>query len=300
MAKKHVALLVGGLSAEREVSLMSGEGIERSLKKLGYKVTTIDVGRDIAKKLEKVKPDIAFIGLHGNYGEDGCIQGVLEIMGIPYTHSGVMASALAMNKLYTKYVGKDLGILFPKHQICNAKQVADGEIKMQRPFVIKPVSEGSSVCTYIINEGNKLPQYDELKNYDEFLIEEFIHGTELSVAVLDSGPLGVIELRPKEGFYDYANKYSDGKTDYVMPAPIDKKLYYEVMGYSYKLHHALGCSGLTRSDIILDDDGNLYFLEINTHPGFTEFSLAPKIAKHAGMSYDALVEYLVENAKCHN
>lgn len=300
MKNKHVALLVGGLSAEREVSLMSGKGVEKALNELGYQVTTIDVARDIAKKIEQAKPDVAFVALHGRYGEDGCIQGLLEIMGIAYTHSGVMASSIAMNKLYTKYIGKSSGILFAEHQICTPEEIRDGKITMPRPFVIKPIDEGSSVATYVIKEGDSLPAYEDIKNYKKFLVEEFIKGTELSVAVIDSKPLGVIQLKPKQGFYDYKNKYSAGTTDYVMPAKIEKSLYDEAMGLSYKLHHALGCRGLTRSDVMLSDEGKLYFLEINTHPGFTEFSLAPKIAKYAGISYNELVEYLVENAKCQN
>jgi D-alanine-D-alanine ligase len=300
MKNKHVALLIGGMSAERDVSLMSGKGVEKALKELGYQVTTIDVGRDVAKKLEQAKPDVAFVCLHGSYGEDGCIQGLLEIMGIPYTHSGVMASSIAMNKLYTKYIGKDAGLLFANHQICTPEEIRDGKIIMPRPFVIKPISEGSSVATFVIKEGDDLPDYEDIKKYKKFLVEEFIIGKELSVAVIDSKPLGVIELKPKQGFYDYKNKYSAGTTDYVMPANIEKSLYDEAMESSYKLHKSLGCRGLTRSDVILSENGKLYFLEINTHPGFTEFSLAPKIAKYAGISYKELVEYLVENARCQN
>jgi D-alanine-D-alanine ligase len=300
MKNKHVALLIGGMSAEREVSLMSGKGVEKALNELGYQVTTIDVGRDVAKKLEQAKPDVAFVCLHGSYGEDGCIQGLLEIMGIPYTHSGVMASSIAMNKLYTKYIGKDAGLLFANHQICTPEEIRDGKITIPRPFVIKPISEGSSVATFVVKEGDELPDYEDIKKYKKFLVEEFIIGTELSVAVIDSKPLGVIELKPKQGFYDYKNKYSAGTTDYVMPANIEKSLYEETMESSYKLHKALGCRGLTRSDVILSENGKLYFLEINTHPGFTEFSLAPKIAKYAGISYKELVEYLVENARCQN
>ncbi|MDA0782784.1 MAG: D-alanine--D-alanine ligase [Rickettsiales bacterium] len=298
MTKKHVALLVGGLSSEREVSLMSGKGVEISLKELGYKVTVIDVGRDIAKKLEQAAPDVAFIALHGTYGEDGCIQGLLELTGIPYTHSGVMASAIAMNKLFTKHIGRDIGITFPKHQICTPEEITGGKIQIPRPFVIKPVSEGSSICTYIVKEGDKLPEYEDIKQYKRFLVEQYIKGRELTVAVADFGSLGVLELKPKKGFYDYKNKYSSGTTDYRMPADIDKNIYDEAMESSYKLHQALECRGITRTDLILSDNGNLYFLEINTHPGLTEFSLVPKIAKHAGMSYAQLVEYLVENASC--
>ena len=192
MTKKHVALLVGGLSAEREVSFMSGNGVEEALNSLGYKVTVIDAVRDVASKLEKANPDIAFVGLHGNYGEDGCIQGLLEIMGIPYTHSSVMSSAIAMNKLFTKYIGNEIGITFPKHQICTPEEITSNKIQIPRPFVIKPVCEGSSICTYVINEGDNLPEYEEIKQYDKFLIEQFIRGRELTVAIADFGPLAVL------------------------------------------------------------------------------------------------------------
>jgi D-alanine-D-alanine ligase len=217
MTKKHVALLVGGLSAEREVSMMSGNDIENALKEVGYKVTKIDMGRDVAAKLEQVKPDVVFIGLYGTYGEDGCIQGMLEIMGIPYTHSGVMPSAIAMNKVFTKYIGKDLGITFPKHQICTPEDITSGKIEIPRPFVIKPVSEGSSICTYIINEGDDLPEYEVIKGYKNFIVEQFIKGRELTVAVADFGSLGVLELKPKKGFYDY-------KKNIVRVLPIIKYL----------------------------------------------------------------------------
>jgi D-alanine-D-alanine ligase len=300
---KHVALLVGGLSSEREVSFSSGRGIEQSLKELGHKVTVVDVGRDIAQVLAKAKPDVAFNALHGTYGEDGCIQGVLEMLGIPYTHSGVMSSAIAMNKEMTKRIVQNVGINCAVGQVVSHKDIANGKIPFAKPYVIKPVAEGSSVGIYIIKEGdNYLPSMAELAKFKDLIVEKYIPGKELSVAVNDDGALGVIELRPKAGFYTYENKYTDGKTEHLMPAPIDKKVYNAAMDMAYTAHKALKCRGISRTDIRYDEDGDgkLYFLETNTHPGMTPLSLVPEIAAHKGISYTQLVEYLLEKAKCDN
>jgi D-alanine-D-alanine ligase len=298
---KHVALLLGGLSNEREVSLSSGKGVEKALKELGYKVTTIDVGRDVAEVLAKTKPDVAFNALHGTYGEDGSIQGLLEIMRIPYTHSGVMASAIAMDKQMTKYIVQNVGIPCAIGQVVSKEDIAKDNIPIPRPFVIKPVAEGSSVGIYIIKEGdNYLPNLKELSRFKELLVEKYIPGKELSVAVTDDEPLGVIELRPKQGFYTYENKYTDGMTEHLMPAPIDKKIYDAAMQYAYKAHKTLQCRGISRSDFRYDEegDGKLYFLETNTHPGMTPLSLVPEIAAHRGISFPELIKYLVEKAQC--
>lgn len=297
---KHVALLSGGMSAEREVSLSSGKGVEKALRSLGYKVTHIDVSPNVAQELINAKPDVVFNALHGTYGEDGCIQGMLEIMGIPYTHSGVMASSIAMNKQQAKYIFEDAGILSPKGQVLTREQILNGEIPFKKPYVIKPVAEGSSVGVHIVKKGDKAPDKKSLEKYKEFLVEEYIPGKELSVAVLDDKPLGVIEIRPKDEFYDYKHKYTVGQSEHIMPAEVSKKIYKQAMETAFKAHKAIGCRGLSRCDFRYDyeGDGKLYLLEINTHPGLTPLSLAPEMAAYAGISFEQLVKYLVENAKC--
>lgn len=299
--QKHIALLQGGMSSEREVSLSSGKGIAAALKELGYKVTPVDPDRNLAENLKKIKPDVAFIALHGTYGEDGCVQGLLEIMGIPYTHSGLLASAVAMNKVLTKSILAKEGILSAEGRKISREEVLAGD-PMKRPFVIKPVDEGSSVGIFIIKKGdNTIIKAKDIEKIDNFMVEKYIPGRELSVAVMGDKALGVIELRPKSGFYDYKNKYTDGKTEHLMPAPLDKKVYKKAMDAALKAHKTLGCSGISRSDFRYDEegDGNIYFLEINTHPGMTPLSLVPEIAAHSGVSYKDIVDYLVKEAKCH-
>jgi D-alanine-D-alanine ligase len=301
--KKHVALLMGGLSAEREVSLSSGKAVEKALLELGYKVTSIDMGRDVALKLADAKPDVVYNALHGTYGEDGCLQGLLEIMAIPYTHSGVMASAIAMDKKQAKHIFEAAGIRCAHGFEATREEILDGtvEAKIKRPYVIKPVAEGSSVGVHVMMPGeNKILKDDDLGRTSRFLVEKFIPGKELSVAVMDSGPLGVIELRPMDGFYDYTNKYTDGKTLHIMPAEIPKAIYEKAMHNAYLAHTTLGCRGVSRSDFRydVDGDGEIYILELNTHPGFTPLSLTPEMAAHKGISFNDLVEYLVNGAKC--
>ncbi|MCE3231779.1 MAG: D-alanine--D-alanine ligase [Rickettsiaceae bacterium] len=297
---KHIALLTGGLSSERDVSISSGKGVEKSLKELGHRVTVIDVGHDLAEVLSKTKPDLAFNALHGTYGEDGCVQGVLELLGIPYTHSGVMASAIAMDKQMTKYIVQNVGISCAEGKVISKEDIAIDNIPIKRPIVIKPVAEGSSVGIYILKEGDKTPSIEELAKFKDLIVEKYIPGKELSVAVTDNEPLGVIELRPKKGFYTYENKYTDGKTEHFMPAPIEKKVYNEAMELAHKAHKTLKCRGISRTDFRydVDGDGKLYFLELNTHPGMTPLSLVPEIASHKGISYTGLVEYLVGKAQC--
>lgn len=300
---KHVALVMGGLSNEREVSFSSGNAVHKALLELGYKVTAIDMGRDIAKKLAEINPDLVYNALHGTYGEDGCLPGLLEIMGIPYTHSGVMASAIAMDKKQAKRIFEMAGITCAKGFEASREEILNGSVegKIERPYVIKPVAEGSSVGVHIMLPGtNKILNEHDLGNTTRFLVEKFIPGKELSVAVMDSGPLGVIELRPVDGFYDYTNKYTDGKTLHIMPAEIPAEVYKKAMNNAYLAHTTLGCRGISRSDFRydVDGDGGLYILEINTHPGFTPLSLVPEIAGHKNISFKDLVEYLVNGAKC--
>lgn len=300
---KHIALVMGGLSNEREVSLSSGNAVHKALLELGHKVTPIDMGRDIALKLAEIKPDLVYNALHGTYGEDGCLQGLLEIMGVPYTHSGVMASAIAMDKKQAKRIFEMVGICCAQGFEASRDEILSGvvEEKITRPYVVKPVAEGSSVGVHIMLEGsNKILSENDLRSTRRFLVEKFIPGKELSVAVMDSGPLGVIELHPAQGFYDYTNKYTDGKTIHIMPAEIDKDVYSQAMEYAYLAHTTLGCRGVSRSDFRydVDGDGKLYILEINTHPGFTPLSLVPEIASYRGIGFKDLVEYLVNGAKC--
>ena len=298
---QHVAVLMGGLSSEREVSLVSAKGIIESLEKQGYKVTAVDVDRNLAQKLSEIKPDVVFNALHGTYGEDGCVQGLLEVMNIPYTHSGVKASAIAMDKEITKRLLGQYGVLFPAGKVVSRDEVLKRDV-LPRPYIVKPVAEGSSVGVVLMQVGDaekvdtkKLPEHCH-----RFLVEQYIPGRELSVAVMEGDALGVIELQPKDGFYDYENKYLDGKTTHLMPAPVPDNIYKGAMKIASMCHRILGCRGTTRSDFRYDDKGSgrLYMLEINTHPGFTPLSLAPEIAKYVGISFDELVKRLVESARC--
>ncbi len=305
---KHVAVLKGGLSAEREVSLNSGAACAKALREVGYKVTEIDAGRDIAQKLAELKPDAVFNALHGNYGEDGCVQGMLELMGIPYTHSGVLASAVAMDKPMAKRLFEAAGLTCPKGVTLTMGALLKGD-PMPRPFVVKPASEGSSVGVYLVMEEDNRPlsiilERDAADTARKFLVEQYIPGRELTVAVLDGVALGVTELKPKSGFYDYTNKYTDGKTQHLCPAPLPETRTREVMEMAVLAHHALGCRGLTRADFRYDDTvphkEKLYLLEVNTQPGMTALSLSPELAAHAGISFTALVDRLVQGATLGN
>lgn len=297
----HVAVLKGGLSSEREVSLDTGAAVAQALKSLGYKVTEIDVGRDVSSALKKAKADVVFNALHGTYGEDGCIQGVLEFMQIPYTHSGVLASAVAMHKPTAKLLFDEVGVKCAAGKVFSRKEVLSDDV-MERPYVMKPVNNGSSVGVLVVMEGDKInEETDNFPDTEEILVEKYISGRELSVAVLDGEPLGVVEIRPKKGFYDYRNKYTKGMTDYLVPAPVNKDIYDKAMEISKKSDNVLGCRGVSRADIRYSEtDGELYMLEVNTHPGMTSTSLVPKIAAHAGISFEQLVDRLVKTARCDN
>ena len=288
---KHVAVLKGGWSAEREVSLNSGVACAKALRELGYQVTEIDVSFDIADVLKQTKPDVVFNALHGRYGEDGCVQGLLEILKIPYTHSGVLASSVAMDKPMAKIVFTAAGLRVPFGKIVTSEELLKGD-PMPRPYVVKPANEGSSVGVYIVKDGDKLPV---LSGGDGWLVEEYIAGREITVAVLNDVPLGVTEIRPISGFYDYENKYTDGKTEHLCPAPLERDEYDSVMQMALTAHSALGCSGLSRSDFRYDGK-NFYILELNTQPGMTSLSLSPEIAAYAGISFNHLVEALVKAA----
>lgn len=301
---KLVAVLLGGWNSEREVSLRSGEAVYNALISLGYKAVKIDFSRDIFKQIQEVKPDIVFNALHGQYGEDGRIQGVLDILGIPYTHSGITASAICMDKILTRKICQTVGVKSPQYGIVkkgddeNNKQVM---FEIGKPFVIKPINEGSSIGVEVILANTKFEIADyEWKFGDEMIVEKYLAGQEIQVAVMDNKALGAIEVRPKGLFYDYKCKYTAGMTDYIMPAEVSKEKYEEVLRLAEKCHKAFDCKGVSRIDFILNNkdggDNNFYLLEVNTHPGFTPTSLVPKIAKHVGISFEEIVQYLLDSA----
>jgi D-alanine-D-alanine ligase len=294
---KHVAVLMGGLSAEREVSLTSGVAVKKAVEELRYQVTAIDVNHDIASVLQVVKPDVVFNALHGRFGEDGCIQGILETLEIPYTHSGVMASALAMHKPKAKELFQAHDIPCAMSRVVSKEEVIAGNV-MSVPYVIKPLNEGSSVGVYIILEESDFTF--DANNWpfgNEVMVEQYIAGREIQVAVLDGKALGAIEIRPKGKFYDYEAKYTDGKAEHLMPAPIEEAQYQEVQKLAEKAFVALHCRGLIRADFILTESGEFAILEVNTQPGMTPLSLAPEIAAHVGMDFNKLVDRQIKSAR---
>ena len=304
---KNVTVLLGGLSAEREVSLRSGNACAEALEGEGYNVTRLDVGHDLAHQLTANRPDVCFNALHGRWGEDGCVQGVLELLGIPYTHSGVLASALAMHKQQAKVVLEAAGVAVADGVVVSREEAAKGHV-MAPPYVIKPVAEGSSVGVYIVMEESQNPS-ELLLSADwsageELLVERFIPGRELTCAVMGDEALGVIEILPAEGldFYDYEAKYAPGGSKHVLPAQISPNVYQLIQKLSLAAHQALGCRGVSRSDFRFDDregdSGELVCLEVNTQPGMTETSLVPELAAYAGRSFGELVRWIVEDASC--
>ncbi|HEX6980344.1 MAG TPA: D-alanine--D-alanine ligase [Alphaproteobacteria bacterium] len=304
-ARKRVAVLMGGISSEREVSLVSGAAVGKALAEAGYDVRTIDVGRDVRALVDALKPapDVAFNALHGRFGEDGCVQGLLELMGIPYTHSGVRASAIAMNKPAAKRVVETAGVRTPKGRVVARRLIENGD-PLPRPYVIKPIAEGSTVGVKVVTEGtNNVSLGDDWAFGDEVLVEEFVPGRELTVGVMGDRALAVTEIRFNSAFFDYTAKYTPGHAEHLIPAPIPRDVYDEAMRLALVAHRAIGCSGVSRSDFRYDDrkpgTEGLYFLEINTQPGFTPLSLVPEQAQRAGISFTALCAWLVENARCH-
>ncbi|HET6221985.1 MAG TPA: D-alanine--D-alanine ligase [Dongiaceae bacterium] len=302
---KRVAVLMGGPSAEREVSLVSGRECAKGLQEAGYDVYTIDVGHDVAALVNALtpRPDAAFNALHGRYGEDGCVQGVLEFLNIPYTHSGLLASALAMDKTMAKRLFAQAGIRCPEGREIEVADLDHGEA-MARPYIVKPVHEGSSVGVRIVRQGdNQPPRAADWRYGPRVMVERYVPGRELTVAVMGDRPLAVTELRPRAGFYDYEAKYTDGKTEHLVPAPVPPAVYDEALRMARLAHDTLGCRGVSRADFRYDDTGKggpdqLYLLEINTQPGMTPLSLVPEQAKHQGISFPELVGWMVENARC--
>lgn len=303
--KKHVAVLMGGMSKEREVSQTSGRAVVKALNNLGYQVTEVDPDQDLSNKLAAIKPDVVFNALHGTYGEDGAIPGVLEILGIPYTHSGVMSSAIGMNKYITRKMLECQGVRLPEGMLLSVEKINEmcrhGKDPMPRPYVIKAISQGSTVGVYIIKDGDKNfleQQAASPWNYGlDALVERYIPGQEISTAVLNGKALGSLELRPKSGVYDYESKYTDGKTEHIYPAEIPAEAYQEASHFAEIAHNALCCRTLSRSDFRYDpDEGLVYFLEINTHPGFTELSIFPEVAANNGFSFQDVVSILIDQA----
>lgn len=303
MKSKKIAVLMGGLSAEREVSLKSGAAVQQALLARGYDSIAVDVGRDLAGVLVREQIEAAFIALHGRYGEDGCVQGLLELLQIPYTGSGVLASALAMHKLYSKQTFASAGILTaPFHLFRRGESVKREELSFDLPFVVKPVQEGSSVGVSIVKEPGQLqPALDEAFRYDdEILVERFIKGQEVQVGILDDRPIGAIEIVPKNEFYDFEAKYTDGMAEHIYPARLAPELYEKALQVGSAAHRALGCSGYSRVDLLVTEAGDCYVLEVNTLPGMTALSLLPEIAaKGAGLSFEGLVERIIESAALH-
>jgi len=300
---KTIGVLMGGWSAEREVSLVSGAACSKALQRAGYKVMSIDVQRDMNSLLSRLlpHPDILFNALHGRYGEDGCVQGVLDILGIPYTHSGLLASALAMNKPMAKRLFSAAGLNVAEEVICDQNTLMAGD-PMPRPFVVKPLNEGSSVGVHIIREGDNEPLYNDISwpFGEQVMVERFIPGQELTVGVMGKGEdakaMSVTEITTHRGFYDYDAKYVSGGSRHVVPAEIEKNLFEEAMQAAVTAHRALECRGVTRSDFRYDGD-KLYILEVNTQPGMTPTSLVPEQAQEIGMPFEELVSWMVENAE---
>ena len=298
-----ILLLKGGPSAEREVSLMTSAACTQALRSLGHRVTEFELTRDLGALCKALtpKPHLLFNSLHGHYGEDGCIQGVLDLLEVRYTHSGVLASAMAMDKPLAKRLFTSADMLVPEGQIVGLEDFRDGD-PMPRPYVVKPLAGGSSVGVTIVRErDNALPMTAETWNYgEEALLERYIGGRELTVSVLGNRPLTVTELRPKGGFYDYEAKYTEGKTEHLIPAAVHPEIFQKALNWALKAHRLLGCNGVTRADYLYDDadgePGDLYLLEINTQPGMTPLSLVPEQARHLGMSFPALCQWIVEDA----
>ena len=295
----YVVVLSGGWSNEREISLITGAAVEGALIESGYRVKLIDVGKDVSSLLTSLdpKPDVVFNALHGRYGEDGCIQGLLNYLDVPYTHSGVLASALAFNKPVAKAMMVAAGIKVAEHQLATYEQFLDGNV-MTPPFVVKPQNEGSSVGVRIVQVGDVFkPKKDEWVFGEELMIEKFIPGRELTVTVMGDRPLAVTEVITGRNFYDYDAKYIKGGSKHILPAELPKVIYDEALQVSLLAHNTLKCRGISRVDIRYEGN-NLYELEVNTHPGMTPTSMAPEQAAYLNISFNELVIWLVENAVC--
>ena len=298
--KKLIVILVGGLSGERKISFLTGNACSRALKRKGYKVINLDAKGFFVKELKKLKPKIVFNALHGRYGEDGFVQSILEALKIPYTHSGVISSSLAMNKELSRLIFIKNKIRVPKYFLLRKGFEKKSKKKIKYPIVIKPINEGSSLGVYICKNSKQFESnYKKLiKEYDKILVEEYIPGKEIQVAVMGKQALGAIELVPKREFYDYKAKYSSSaKTKHIMPANISSAKYKEVLNLAKKAHKVLGCRGITRSDFRFFKN-KFYLLETNTQPGMTKLSLVPEIAQYCGIKFEDLVIWMIKDASC--
>ena len=304
MRKLHVAVLMGGWSSEREVSLVTGAGVADALESRGHRVTRIDMERDIAARLIEAAPDVVFNALHGTPGEDGTVQGMMDLMGLKYTHSGLETSVIAIDKELTKMVLVPHGIRMPAGGVVESERLYEAD-PLPRPYVLKPVNEGSSVGVAIVtangNYGDPIGRDVEgpWQHFDRLLAEPFIRGRELTVAVLNDQALAVTELKPRSGFYDYDAKYTDGMTEHVCPADVPADIAEAMLNVALDAHRILGCRGASRSDFRWDDEkgeAGIYLLEVNTQPGMTPLSLVPEQARHRGIDYPELCERLVEAA----
>ena len=299
--KKKILILCGGISKERLISLDTGKQVARELKKNKYKVITCEPDHSLLKNIKLFKPDIIFNALHGQFGEDGYIQTILETQKIPYTHSGVIASSVAMDKEISKKIFIKNKILTPKYIKFDFKKdkvniIKTIEKKLKFPVVIKPINEGSSVNVYICNKKNIIKNLKALRLYNQILIEEFIAGREIQVAIMGIKTLGAIELKPKRKFYDYQAKYNlDAKTKHIIPVNLSKKDLQNILSITRKAHELIGCKGVTRSDFKFYN-GKFYLLEINTQPGMTKLSLVPEIANYIGISFIQLIEWILKDA----
>jgi len=303
----HVVVLMGGWASERPVSLMSGEGVAKALEERGHRVTRIDMGRDVAARLAEAAPDVVFNALHGVPGEDGTVQGMMDLMGIPYTHSGLATSVIAIDKELTKHALVPHGVPMPGGRIVDSESLYQAD-PLPRPYVLKPVNEGSSVGVAIVtdesNYGNPIRAETRgpWQEFRQLLAEPYIRGRELTAAVLGDRALLVTELVPKSGFYDFDAKYTDGMTEHVCPAEIPDNITRLCLDYALQAHRLLGCRGTSRSDFRWDDEqgeAGLFLLETNTQPGMTPLSLVPEQARHCGIAYGELVEIIIEDALRH-
>ena len=298
---KKVLILSGGISKERLISLDTGQQVAKELKKNGYKVKISEPDNNLEKKIKTFKPSVIFNALHGQFGEDGYIQSILERFKIPYTHSGVIASSIAMDKeiskkLFIKYKIKTPKFIIHKYEETKLEIIKKINKKLSFPVVVKPLNEGSSVNVYITGKKNLIKILKKLKSYKKVLIEQFIGGREIQVAIMGDKKLGAIELIPKRKFYDYRAKYdSNAKTKHIIPVNLSKSKFNQLMNLAYRAHKIIGCKGVTRSDFKFSK-GNFYLLEINTQPGMTKLSLVPEIALHKGITFFKLIEWMLKDA----
>ncbi len=299
MREKKIGVLLGGLSAEREVSLQTGAAVLEALRVRDYRAVAIDVDRDLCRRLREEEIEVAFLALHGRYGEDGAVQGILEYLQIPYTGPGILGSALAMNKLATKRMLASVGLPTPEYQVCRRETAADLQLQLAGMVVVKPVSEGSSLGISLVAAAADLPAALEraFAYDDEVLIEQYVAGKEVTAAVLDGQPLPLIEIRPREGFYDYRAKYTAGQTEYLVPAPLAGETTARLQDLAVAACRAAACNcGAVRVDFRLDREDKPYIIEINTIPGMTATSLLPKAAREAGLDFPSLIEKIVSGA----